>query len=991
MSDDLATSRRSCVALAVAGAVALSGLAAAQTPEPKSVATEAATEEKILTEVVVTGSRVRRDEFTSASPVQVITRDQSVLAGLSTTTEILQGSTATGGGQQINSYFGGFITEGGPGANTVSLRGLGAIRTLVLLNGRRLAPAGTRGQVGSADLNVLPTALVERIEILKDGASSIYGSDAVAGVVNIITRRGIDEFTVEGSFANTFDGGGDQTVASLVGGRTGDRFEINGSFEFYERTEITVGDREWARCSTDYLRDPATGARVDPIVDKLTGLPRCNPVGGDLGVNALAHNYMLAPIMGGNRWEADGAATGVAPGWKNVDANADRAPFPSTLYDESLVSPAKTYTGFVAGSYDLRALGDAEIYFELLGTRRESQQHGARQLSLDYNVGNPLVPLPFRTAAAPFVRSPRGDLMNARAFVSWGTDTSSQEVDFWRAVGGLRGNLGFLDDWKYDVNVVYNDSDASYTFESFLIDRVYDSVDVVVAPAGTTAPTRVVDGVRYTCRVNTTNAAAGCVPAPQLGAQFLRGEVDDAYRRYMFVPVTGNTEYQETTLSAIFDGGLFALPAGEVKAALGFEFRKMELDDTPSIESINRNLYNLTSGGATKGEDEVQEVFAEVEVPILRGAAFAEDLTVNLSGRYTEYDTYGSDETYKIGLGWTPVKWLKLRGTTGTSFRAPALYEQFLSPTTGFLASSADPCNNFGQLAPTSTRRINCQSEFPGQANFIATNGVTVNTIGGAQAGLESEQSTAKTFGIVVQPESSTAFGDLSFAIDWWEIDIEDQVTRLGGANILNLCYNDPQFRSGGAYCTFVAPRVPGQGLTVADSYINIASQVAQGLDYNVRYAREIGVGEFRADLRATQYRKQDDQLLPTDPVDRNNGTLFQPEWVGDIDLRYVWKDWTFRYGLTYVGKMDSYEEFDEDKSTSVYDLDTAEYITHSASVQYESPDKWEVTLGIRNFTDEEPEPISGGVTNLRQGDRLLYSGYDFLGRTVFFNLAKTF
>jgi iron complex outermembrane receptor protein len=139
-------------------------------------------------EIVVTGSRIRRDEFTSASPVQVIDMEMSTLAGLIDTTEILQGSTVAANSSQINNLLGGFVVNGGPGVNTLDLRGLGANKTLVLLNGRRLNPAGTRGTVAAVDLNTLPASVIQRVEILKDGASSVYGSDAVTGVVNIITR-----------------------------------------------------------------------------------------------------------------------------------------------------------------------------------------------------------------------------------------------------------------------------------------------------------------------------------------------------------------------------------------------------------------------------------------------------------------------------------------------------------------------------------------------------------------------------------------------------------------------------------------------------------------------------------------------------------------------------------------------------------------------------------------------------------------------------------
>ena len=173
------------------------------------VALDAAAVEKIT----VTGSRIVRDTFNSTSPVLVITRDETMMSGFNSTTAALQGTGVTAGGSQINNAFGGFVTDGGPGANTISLRGLGATRTLVLLNGRRVAPAGTRGSVGSADLNVFPTAVVDRIEVLKDGASSIYGSDAVAGVINVITKKNITGVTLEAQYNAPENGGGEETRA----------------------------------------------------------------------------------------------------------------------------------------------------------------------------------------------------------------------------------------------------------------------------------------------------------------------------------------------------------------------------------------------------------------------------------------------------------------------------------------------------------------------------------------------------------------------------------------------------------------------------------------------------------------------------------------------------------------------------------------------------------------------------------------------------------
>ena len=219
--------------------------------------------------ITVTGSRLRRDAFNSVSPVQLITREEVTAAGFSSATEALQSTGVTTGGAQINNAFGGFVTDGGPGANTLSLRGLGPERTLILINGRRVAPSGTRGAVGSADLNVLPNAIIDHIEILKDGASSIYGSDAIAGVVNIVTLDDIEGVTFEAQYNSPLDGGGEQGRVSVVGGCGGDRWSFGGSLEFYDRSELTLADRDWTH-ATDMLRDPVTGASLD-FIDPLTG------------------------------------------------------------------------------------------------------------------------------------------------------------------------------------------------------------------------------------------------------------------------------------------------------------------------------------------------------------------------------------------------------------------------------------------------------------------------------------------------------------------------------------------------------------------------------------------------------------------------------------------------------------------------------------------------------------------------------------------------
>ena len=960
-----------------------------QTPEGSAEPDLAADEKSANGDIIVVGSRIRRQEFDSVSPVQLITRDEATLAGFASTTSVLQGTAVTGGTAQINNAFGGFVTDGGPGANTLSLRGLGATRTLILLNGRRVAPAGSRGSVGSADLNVLPAAIIDRIEILKDGASSIYGSDAVAGVVNIVTRKKPEGLTLEAQYNPTTAGGGDQQRYSMVFGLNGDRFNFAASLEYYKRDNLTLGDREFTRCNTDFRinraisNQPGSGDTIDPR----TGMPKCYPITGT-GSNGVTINtigtstLMGVPAIGAigtsfNRFRPNSAVTTGLVGFEGVGGGMTtntniRDTFDPRTLNRSLISPVKVYTGYFQGGYELQALGDAEIYVEALANRRESSQVGFRQLTLDYIKGSPLIPanLAVSTFSGPTLTS-GGKNVGVRAFIGFGNDRSEQEVDFYKFAGGLRGDF-FIPGWRYDAYVSTTKSDASYTVQSFLTDRLARSLDVVVSGGG------------FAC----ADPSDGCVAAPALSSAVIGGQLPSAFVNYIFRPVSGSTKYTENVGSFTLDGKLIDLPYGAVQAAFGTEFRKARINDTPPLDSQNGNLFGLSSAAITRGSDRVFEGFGELEIPLLRNLPFARDLTLNVSGRYTNYRSYGGDFTYKIGGLYAPAKWLSFRATYGTSYRAPALFEQFLGGTTGFLSNQNDPCNNYG-TDPTSIRAANCASE--GLApDFVATQSVTVVTSGGAQSGLKAETSKNFTAGIIVQPDFGAAVGEISLAVDYYRIRVNNGVSRAGAVNILQLCYDDPQFRAGGGFCRLVDPRnSTSQGLTVNDSFVNLATDIVRGIDYTLRYARDVGPGKFRATAQVSQFLEQSSKLFKDDPLDDINGILTAPKFAGSFDASYTLNKWKVRYGVEWVDATSSYKFLGLDPATTNLKLDTPDYFLHNASVQY-AGDSFEVTVGVRNLFDRDPPQISSGNIN-RVGNAPLYSGYDYVGRTLFFNVSKSF
>lgn len=973
-------------------------------------------------EVVVVGSRIRRDNYNSPSPVQVVTREETTLAGFNSTTEVLQGTAITGGTEQINNAYAGFVTNGGPGANTLSLRGLGATRTLLLLNGRRLAPAGSRGSVGSADLNVLPTAMIDRIEVLKDGASSIYGSDAVAGVVNLITRNNIEGITIEGQFTapTDADNEGQQSRFSIVAGATGDRWHVAGSAEYYNRQELTLGARDWARCAIDgYVNG-------DDFIDPRTGKSKCYTIdGGGATINTLGITREIAPAPNGDRrfagvagvpgpgapgatftrWRPNGSITTGLPGFEGV-GYYDRDSFAPDMLKESLITPVEVTTLYAEGAYDLQALGNAEVYAETLFNNRSSSSVAYRQLSLDYLKGSPLIPsqLQFATFSGPTETSPlTGPAANAdvgvRAFVGFGLYDSTQEVDFFKQVVGLRGDF-IVPNWRYDVYASYSKSDATYMFEQVITDLLRDSLDVVAAPAGTPAAlTR--QGIlgttgamgTVTCRTNVGNANPNCIPAPFLTAATVGGEFPQDWYNHVFRPVTGSTEYDEKVVSIGLDGPLFQLPAGEVSAFVGAEWREASIDDTPGLDMQNGNIYGFSTAGITRGSDSVWEVFGEVDVPLLANVPLAQSLTLNASFRYTDYKSYGDDTTYKLGLVWTPVEWLTLRGTYGTSYRAPALFEQFVGATSGFIGGSNDPCS---ELTPRDPAALvaNCATE--GYDNtFVQTSSVTVITSGGAEAGLQAETSDNMTIGAVFQPTLPSGWGDLSFAVDYYEIEVNDGVSRIGAGAILNLCYTSSaaDFAADAGYCALVDRDNNGR-MTVHDSYVNVATDVVKGLDYTVRYRRDIGPGSALFNLNVSQMTERYSTLFDTDPIYDEVGTIGTPEFSAYFDATYTWDKWRVRYGVEWVSAA-GYEEYYANRYgpslINDYGINTEvdDYYLHSASVQYRADD-WAVTVGVRNLFNEEPTSITAGYAT-RMGNLPFSSAYDYVGRSAFINLTKSF
>ncbi len=971
-------------------------------------------------EIVVVGSRIRRDNFNAPSPVQIITAEESTRAGFASAAEVLQSSNVASSGAQVNNLYGGFVVDGGGGVNTLGLRGFGPTSTLVLLNGRRLTPAGVRGSVGAADLNTIPSSLVQRIEILKDGASSVYGSDAVAGVVNIITEDHPEGFTIEGQRNFTEGGGGEQNRISLSGGgRIGEHLSLVGSLEYYEREAQTLGQRAWSACPGDGVRDPDTGESLDDV-DPLTGQPKCWSIGfaNSRGVTVNTIATASRPGVGGpgapatgnftrwrvNPYNVDGVLLGSRlDGFEGVNGGgttgyANRDLFDPRMLDADFITPTRNINAFASGIYDLP--GNNELYGEFLFSRRESSSHTFVQLSLDYP-NNALLPAELRLGGPALGSTipnppPQNVILPApfdtqvRAFIGGGLNNLQEEVNYTRIVAGVRGDLDFWQGWRYDFNVYHGRNDSEESSNNFLVDRLFNSVVISPAVGGEPANlVRNINGTDYVCTITLTNPNYGCIPAPALNAQTVAGQLPGDYLNWVRQTITETNEYTETAFSFVVDGPLFTLPAGDLQVVLGVEHRAQEILDTPDINARNRNVAQFTAGDITRGSDSVTEVFAEAEIPFLRDAPFARSLAADVSARYTNYESYGSDSTYKVGVTWEPISDLLFRGSIGTSYRAPALFEQFLGPVTGFLASNGDPCDAYGDRDPSDRVYINCNAEI-GDPSFQQNNGVTVLSGGGAANHLFAETSDNSTIGFSWRPlRDVDGWGDLSIAADRFTIELRDAVQQPGTDNILDGCYESPN-PANEPLCQLVE-RDASNRLLVNNNYTNISSQVAEGWDYGLRYAHSLAGGEVVFDLNLTQYTDQTYQFLPTDAPSNTNGRIDFPQMSGNAALNFSRGPWNIHYDVTWIDDMSDYAVQEEDPDTSFFDLQTPDYFLQNASIQY-GVDAWRVTLGVRNLTDEQPPRVSS-MDNLINGagQTPIFSGFDYIGRQFFVNVSTHF
>ena len=1016
--------------LTAAVIAALYPLAPAMAQDAEDSSADAAVEE-----IIVTGSRIRRDTFSSAAPMEVVLTESAPARGITDLATLLQSTTVAMGSPQVTSAISatGDPSNGGLGTNTLSLRGLGANRTLVLLNGRRAGPSGVRGSVSSFDLNAIPLAAIERVEVLKDGASSIYGSDAVAGVVNIITRKD-DGGSLDVFYSAPEQSGGEQLRLSGTWGKRLDRGYFRVTADYNKAEILKRGDRDYFSCDEDYVFEVGSGnsKRADLInprdgnffcdgstwghvwvYDYAAAVTESAPGAGDGTSNVDVPVFLLQFDYNGELTAAGlpplPPATNpndmtTPPGWfpvsrgdqlSNSLENSDH-PF----HDTTTLGPeSENITLFLEGEYNIS--DNVTAYSEILLNRRETRDVGFRQIwTYVYNYDSadwggfdgatfPSDPFSVGWTGAQWL-SPLAI-----------TDKGSNEdvtVDYTRFVAGLTGETqSFLEGWTWDLSFQYSKSDAEYVNGAVLKDALELPFFRTGSCVGQITPI----------------SNRPCVDIQWLDPDFANGNLDADTIAYLFDTEKGTTEYTQWSVEGFMTGDVFEMPAGTAAMAIGFHYREDEILDRPGPITLAGNAWQGDSAGITAGEDTTVAFFAEVDLPLLADMPLVDRLDFTGSVRYTDVDSFGDDTTFKVGLNWSLNDQVRVRSTFGTSFRTPALFELYLADqSSGISQRNLDPCLNWGNglaMGEISQRTAdNCAADGIGP-NHIATVGADVLT-GGGLGVLKAETSESFTVGFIWQP----TFADISLSVDYFDILVEDEVDVVGAQRIVAGCY-ESLFFPNEPLCDLFDRRGPTETLpntidTVRDSFINVAKQQLRGLDVAAQWVQELpGTwGTLLVDTSWT-YNFEDTVALFDETEEDLAGLAGHPETVGSLNVTLDMDEWSFFWGMSYIGETDNFAHFGRNTTCLVFgsassaclpdgvveiDLIAEATTYHSLSASRSFDNGVIARLGVANVLDETPPRLTQrGTGNEVEtlGEVAFYSQYDWLGRRYFFNLSMDF
>ena len=952
-------------------------------------------------EIVVTGSRIRRKDLTTPAPVTVISREQVVQSGKISVGDFLQ--TLPEQGNATNTS----VNNSGDGSTRVSLRGLGTARTLVLVNGRRFVPGGT-GADSSVDLNSIPTASIERVEILKDGASAVYGSDAIGGVVNIITRKGFKGTEVAGTAGISSRGDGSTYDINATTGQAGERGNVVFSGGYYQQKPVWAGDRDWASVPVGYCANEDCAGNLglsQGVFTQGSGTipegriilsknPAVRIGGGSSLYNALTNTYKSSRIFihcdpatdstcnpalnwRPYRGSALSAADNAIAGLPSTAATGDGYNFQPQNY---LVTPQQRISLYSIG--DLSLGSNSRGYYEASYVNRQSEQRLAPEPLLTDLEGV--------TVSANSIYNPFGRDITAvrRRLLEFGNRVFNQDIDTFRVVGGLDGTLpeeiAPLKGWFWDVSLNYGRTEQAGTKHGNLRNpRIQDAI----------GPSMRINGVPTCLKTagDATTAIDGCVPLNLLGGAGTIGADQAAPLSYTGVDRGIN---QMTAVQFNTSGELFTLAADRPAAlAAGYEYRLLYGSAIPDPITVagettgNKSLI-------TRGGYHVNEGYAELSLPIISNITGAEALEGTGAVRVFNYSTFGTDYTYKFGGRWRVIHDLTFRGTYSTAFRAPSIGDLYGGQGDNF-APVQDPCRNLA-TAPASC----------GAAAGNGDDQTQLRSRVGGNPDLKPETAKIYTVGVVIEP---SMVKNLSFTVDYYHFDLAQTLSSLGESVILSGCY--PAAGGTPKYCNLIVRDPVTQRITqIYNLNQNVGSTVTDGIDVSVRYALPTEVGRFGAIFDGTWLHKYDVTLGDGSVIKaKGNYDLAGQTGSGAGGAGGYYPAFKFNTGATWslaganagatwrfvsAGKECGDADGIMNGSGLCYQDDTYQrridyYNTFDLFLGYALQTNFGRTafaVGVNNVADKKPNKIYNGF--LAASDP---SAYDYMGRFVYGRITQTF
>ncbi|WP_024868452.1 TonB-dependent receptor domain-containing protein [Pseudoxanthomonas suwonensis] len=950
---------RQVLALLVAQALWAPALALADEsgdPAPAPSGAASATE---LDAVTVTGSRIARLDYASSSPLTTVTREQLRDTGTSTLEEALNQLPQLGlGANKTNAGW------GGTGQATLNLRGLGAQRNLVLLDGRRLQPATTDNVV---DVNAIPSALIEEVQIITGGASAVYGSDAIAGVVNLRLKDDFEGIRFDSQFARYAEGDGDTTDLSLtLGGNFADgRGNAVLSLSWSDRDGVDFMAREFFRRhpgGTDFRIQTGTyelggnlptQAAVDAVFGGYGAAPGRVPVSPTTYLGFNDDGTLFAANKGPFNWRG--------PAGQLNDTGTQL----NNLNQFSLIQvPLERHTAFGRATFDITDAVEAYAQFSWSSLSSYVAAE-AGNTGINVPVTNPFIPGDLRTILASR-QDPDAAFRLHKRFQEAGPRTFEREFDSWQFLAGARGPLPAI-----------NGSWDAYASKGQTRAHEVNNGAVVIASLRhlLDAP----DGGASLC-------AGGYNP---FGLTVLSPQCRD----YLVAATISDTEFRQDVFEANVQGGLFQLPAGELRFAAGLGWRRNSYEFRPDRLLQQGAIVGVPSRGPSRGSTDVREAYVEALVPLLYDRPLAHSLDLGLAYRYSDYDPSGGVDTYKLDFNWALVENLRLRGGYQRAVRAPSVGELYVASETesngyGLVVNGqGDQCEagsplrsgpNAGAVEALCLAHGVPAALLP---TYVDTQRESLATRAG-NTGLRPETADTYTVGLVwTLPDAG-----LSLAADYFDIRVEDVIGTLSSSQVLAACFNqdgsNPGYSVDNFYCAQIQ-RNPDTGRidNINKPTFNMGSLETRGVDLQADWQGELGNGaRLSAGAVVSWVDRYEVQSVKGGPVYDYAGYVGTlPTWKAVSQVRYQQGPGSVGLRWRYIGAMEHSSKVLNPASTTP-PVDAFSYFDLFGSWQFGS--RVRLGAGINNLLDKDPPQVGGtpGATH--------NSTYDIYGRQYFVGLT---